>query len=380
MPRRFTILFSSLVLWSLMAGAAQEPAGAPDTQGRRISERIRSLQREADRLAGQQRTLLGDVRKLEIERDLKAGLAQQAAAANAEAQRELQETTDRLSRLELQRLAQLPDVKAQLVDVYKRGRSGYARLLFSARNLREFARASRAVASLTTLNEQRIAEHRRTLDALRKERETFAQRAREQQKKEAEAVQAKAVADRAVAARSELIAQIDTRRDMTAEYMGELQVAYDKLQQQMKGKPDGAPADAVAVPLRPFRGALEWPVPGRLAAQYGQTAGRLGGNTVKNGVEIAATDDAPVRAVHGGTVGFADVFTGFGNLVILDHGGGNYSLYGYLASMGVKQGDRLDSGAEVGRVGRAPGGSPALYFEMRIDGKSVDPVQWLKPR
>jgi septal ring factor EnvC (AmiA/AmiB activator) len=46
----------------------------------------------------------------------------------------------------------------------------------------------------------------------------------------------------------------------------------------------------------------------------------------------------------------------------------------------VKQGDRVDSGAEVGRVGQAPAGPAALYFEMRIDGKSVDPVQWLKPR
>jgi septal ring factor EnvC (AmiA/AmiB activator) len=368
-----------LIAW-LTAGAAQEPASAPDAQSRRISERIRWLQREADRLAGQQRTLLGDVRKLEIERDLKAGLAQQAAEANAQAQRELQDTTDRLSRLELQRLAQLPDMKTQLVDVYKRGRSGYARLLFSARNLREFARASRAVASLTTLSEQRIADHRRTLDALRKERETFAQRAREQQKKEAEAVQAKTAAERAVAARGEMIAQIDSRRDMTAQYVGELQVAYDKLQQQMKGRPDGAPPETVAVPLAPFKGALEWPAPGRIAAQFGQTSGRLGGNAVKNGVEIAASEDAPVRAVHGGTVGFADVFTAFGNLVILEHGGGNYSLYGYLASMGVKQGDRVESGAEVGRVGTAPGGSPALYFEMRIDGKSVDPVQWLKPR
>jgi septal ring factor EnvC (AmiA/AmiB activator) len=66
--------------------------------------------------------------------------------------------------------------------------------------------------------------------------------------------------------------------------------------------------------------------------------------------------------------------------VILDHGGNNYSLYGYLASISAKQGDRIDGGAEIGRVGMAPAGMPALYFEMRIDGRSVDPVQWLKPR
>jgi septal ring factor EnvC (AmiA/AmiB activator) len=342
---------------------------------------MRALQREADRLAGETRTLLGDVRKLEIERDQKASLAQEAAAVTAQAERDLQQTTDRLARLELQKMAQLPDMKAQLVDMYKRGQSGYARLLLGARNLREFARAARAVGSLTTLNEQRIAEHRRTLEALRTERETFARKARDVQKKENDARVAKSAADRAVAARTELISQIDARRDLTAQYVGDLQVAYDRIQQQLKAKPDGGGAsESVAVPLLPFRGALEWPVVGRVTTQFGQGAGRLGGAALRNGIEIAAADDAAVRAVHGGTVGFADAFTGFGTLVILDHGSSNYSLYGYLSSASVKQGDRVESGAEVGRVGQAPGGTSALYFEMRIDGKSVDPVQWLKAR
>ena len=377
MSNRITISLISLVLASFVAAAQEASAPAADAGSRRIADRIRSLQREADRLAGQSRTLLDDVRRLEVERDLKASLAQQAADATTAAERDLQATTDRLSRLELQRMSQLPDMKLQLVDLYKRGQTGYARLLFSARNLREFARATRAIGSLTTLNEKRIAEHRRTLDAVRKERESFAQKAKELQKRQDDAQQTKVAADRAVAARSERIAQIDARRDLTAQYVGELQVAYDRIQQQIKSKGD---ADAVAVPLLPFRGALEWPAGGKVAVQFGQASGRLGGTAVRNGIEIATAEDTPVHAVHGGTVGFADTFNGFGTLVILDHGGMNYSLYGYLSSASVKQGDRIETGAELGRVGTAPGGAAALYFEMRIDGKSVDPVQWLKPR
>ena len=363
----------------VIVSAAQEPSGtASDAQSRRVADRIRALQREAERLAGESRTLLNEVRKLEVERDMRAGLAQQAADATAQAQRDLQQTTDRLSRLELQRLSQVPDMKTQLVDMYKRGRSGYARLLFSARNLREFARATRAVASLAMLNEQRLSEHRQTLDALRKERESFAQKARDLQTREADARQAKTNADRALAAHASRIAQIDTRRDLTAQYVGELQVAYDKLQQQLKAKTDGG--EPVSVPLLPFRGGLDWPVQGRVIQQFGQPSGRLGSTAVRNGIEIAAAEDTPVRAVHSSTVGFADAFSGFGNLVILDHGGNSYSLYGYLASVSVKQHDRVEGGAEIGRVGMAPAGPSALYFEMRIDGRSVDPVQWLKPR
>ena len=87
-----------------------------------------------------------------------------------------------------------------------------------------------------------------------------------------------------------------------------------------------------------------------------------------------------MKAVHGGTVAYADAFTGLGTLVILDHGSSNYSLYGYLGSVGVTTGAMVETGAEIGRVGASPAGPPALYFELRIDGKPTNPVQWLKPR
>jgi septal ring factor EnvC (AmiA/AmiB activator) len=364
---------------ALMAAsaAAQAPPATP-TQGQRITDRIRALQREADRLASEQRTLVGDLRKLEIERDLKAEQAKQAAEQTAAAQEALRQTTDRLSSLELQRLAQLPDMKQQVVDIYKRGRSGYARLLFSARDIREFARAARAIASLARINQKRMEEHQRTLEALRGERTAFAQRARELQAREAVARQARADADRAVAARAARMSEIDSRRDLTAQYVGELQVAYDKIQQQLTAS-EGR-GEAVAVPLLPFRGALEWPTPGKINSRFGQAEGRLGGSAVKNGIEIAATEDLPVKAVHSGTVAYADAFTGLGTLVILDHGSSNYSLYGYLGSVSVQMGEAVETGAEIARIGASPAGPPALYFELRIDGKPTDPVQWLKAR
>ena len=367
------------VTLAFASAGAQEPPASSDAQARRITDRIRALDRESERLAGEARTLVGDLRKLEIERDLKTEQAKQAAGQTAQAEQELRQTTDRLSSLELQRLAQLPDMKQQLVDVYKRGRSGYARLLFGARDVREFARAARAIASLATINQKRLEEHRRTLDALQIERAAFAKRARELQAREAVARQARAEAERAVAARSAKMSEIDSRRDLTAQYTGELQVAYDKIQAQLSSPVEGR-TEAVAVPLLPFRGALDWPAAGRIGSRFGQTEGRLGGSAVRNGMEIASTEDQPVRAIHGGTVAYADAFTGLGTLVILDHGGNNYSLYGYLGSVSVQTGTQVETGAEVGRVGASPAGPPALYFELRIDGKPTDPVQWLKPR
>jgi murein hydrolase activator len=361
-----------LVALGVAIGAA---AQAPDS-ARRVDERIRALQRENEQLARQTQTLVVELRRLEIERDLRVAAAQQAEAAAADARTALERTTARLATIEQQRLAQLPELETQLVDIYKRGRTGYARLIFGAQGLRDFARATRAVAALATINERRVTEHRRTLDALAAERARLERTASELGARETEALGARGAAERAVTARTALIRRIDSRRDLTAQYVGELQVAYDRLQQLAGGRP----GDAVTVPLAPFRGVLDWPAAGKLTGRFGQTSGRLGGTAVRNGIEIAAAEETVVRAVHGGTVGYADVFTGFGNLVIIEHGSNNYSLYGYLGSISVARGTRVESGAELGRVGLAPAGPPALYFEMRIDGRSVDPLQWLKPQ
>jgi septal ring factor EnvC (AmiA/AmiB activator) len=362
----------ALALLLASTAAAQE--------ARRVNERMAALQREAQQLAGEARTLVGDLRALEIERDLQAEREKEAQAASVAAQLALQQATQRVAELETQRASQLPDLKAQLVDIYKRGRGGYARLLLEADSVRDIGRTTRAVAALVHINQQRVEDHRRTIEGLQRERLTLEQRNVELAARETDARTARAAADKAVAARAALIAQIDARRDLNAQLTGELQVANERLQQQLSNLAAGRPADPVAVPLAPFRGALEWPAAGRLTARFGAGANRAGGGTVRNGVEIGAPPGAPVAAVHGGTIAYAEPFSGFGNLVIIDHGANNYSLYGYLASLSVQRGQTVDSGAEVGRVGTAPAGPPGLYFEMRIDGRSVDPVEWLKIR
>ena len=132
--------------------------------------------------------------------------------------------------------------------------------------------------------------------------------------------------------------------------------------------------EPAGLPLRPFRGDLDWPVAGTLARRSASSAGASN----SNGIIIAAAEGSVVSAVHDGVVAFADPFGGFGNLVILDHGSQSFSLYGDLLEMSVKKGARIERGQPVGTVGPAPAGPPELYFELRIDGQSVDPLQWLK--
>src|SRR6185295_3580273 len=114
------------------------------------------------------------------------------------------------------------------------------------------------------------------------------------------------------------------KRDLNAQLAGELLAAQQKLQAALRDLGSGGPAaDAALLPLKPFRGELDWPVAGAQTRRFGR-------GSASNGIEIAAEDGADARAVHDGTVAFAGTFSGFGNLVILDHGSQNFSLYGDL--------------------------------------------------
>ncbi len=361
---------------AVVCAASLTAAQAPDTQARRVDDRVRALQRENEQLAREATTLLTELRKLEIQRELRVQEWRQAEADALEAQQAVARAIERLNVLESEQVDQLPDLRVQLVDVYKRGRSGYARLLFGAADLRDFTRVTRAVAALAAINERRVAEHKRTLQKLTAERAAIESSFEQLRAREVEARDTRRAAERAVFELTAHIGLIDSRRDLTAQYVGELQAAYNRLQQQLTVS--GPPREPVVVPLLPFRGSLDWPASGRLAGRFGQSADRLGGTAARNGIEISLAENSPVRAVHGGTVGLAEPFIGLGNLVVLDHGANNYSLYGYLSAVSVERGSAVEAGAELGRSGSAPAGPPALYFEMRIDGRSVDPLQWLK--
>jgi septal ring factor EnvC (AmiA/AmiB activator) len=119
-------------------------------------------------------------------------------------------------------------------------------------------------------------------------------------------------------------------------------------------------------------------VDGPIASRFGRTpSGRFGTSIVRNGIEVAAAQGTNATAVHEGTVAFAAPFAGFGTLVIVDHGQSAFTLYGHLLDAAVSAGANVSRGASLGRVGLSPSGGAALYFELRIDGRPVDPLQWL---
>ncbi len=130
--------------------------------------------------------------------------------------------------------------------------------------------------------------------------------------------------------------------------------------------------------LSASRGQVPWPTPGRVVLRYGEAPE---GDAIRGGISIAAAPGTAVQAVSRGRVAFADWLRGFGLLVIVDHGEGWMSLYGYCETLLVAEGDWVEAGAQLGTVGTSGGQiEPALHFQLRRNGETVDPQRWLARR
>lgn len=357
----------------LHAQPATDPA---ESAAARVAERIRSLQAEADRLAARSRTVFGDLRKLELERAIAQQVVLRAEATLKKVTTAQQQTAARLRALEAARVAQTPGVTERLVELSKRRKGGYLQLLLAADDVRSFGRLSRGVAAVAELDRVRLATHRRTLAAERAALALVDQERAAVEASQKEARRTRAALDAAVTARNLLIDSLDQQRDLAARYVSELQGAQAEIERTLITA-EAAPAP-LALPFRPFRGDLPWPATGPVISSFGRsTSGRFGTAIVRNGIDVGATEGADARAVHEGRVAFAAPFTGFGVLVIVDHGDSAFTLYGHLSEASVAEGATVKAGDVVGRVGLAPTGGAALYFEVRIDGRPVDPIQWL---
>ena len=133
-----------------------------------------------------------------------------------------------------------------------------------------------------------------------------------------------------------------------------------------------------AEPFADLRGRLNWPLRGKVVVRFGATA--VDGERSSQGVLIAAKDGSEVRAVSHGRVVYADWLRGYGLLLIIDHGEGYLSLYGYNETLLKEAGDWVDAGEVVATSGDSGGRKTAgLYFELRRDGKPIDPAAWMHP-
>lgn len=150
----------------------------------------------------------------------------------------------------------------------------------------------------------------------------------------------------------------------------------ERLLQEVQQAIASIPAPNESQPFASLKNQLPWPVTGKVISGFGDRY--ADGKLKRTGLLIETTDQAQVKAIHYGRVVFANWLRGFGLITIIDHGDGYLTLYGHNSSLFTSPGDWVTAGETIALAGRTGGtDAPALYFEIRYNGKPQNPRRWL---
>ena len=359
-----------------LALASGVPAQSPDGDARllRIRARKDALARDLAKLRGQEKSLLGDVERLELEVRLRGEQLRETQVVLLRTNEQIAQSSRRLEDLEASLATARPALAARARALYKLGELSYLRLLLSVERPSDALRGYRFVSALARRDKEKIAGFRSDLRALETTRAELSVKAQQAAVLRTELARTRSALDADRRKKSELLTSLVEKKEVHTAYLQELEDAEGKLTQLLGGLGQGE----VSLPIAAFRGTLRWPVAGPVRTTFGRHKHpRFETYTVQNGIEIAAAADTPVGAVHEGTVVFADLFRGYGLMVVVDHGDKHHTLYAHLAEARVAPGQRVAAGELLGTVGATSLGGPGLYFEVRREGRPQDPVEWL---
>jgi len=285
----------------------------------------------------------------------------------------------------------------RLVALYKWNATGGVASLWSADDFASFARRREGMARILAQDRALFSKHAR-------EREEFEARKRASEALLAEVSEARREASareekarQRLVERRNMVGLLKRRAEREEKAAAELRDAAAQHEEAIRRLPKSAPAEPRAPAARSrsispgpetaaspggglARGNTARPVAGRTRAGFGrQVDPEFQTQTLRTGIEIAAPAGTPVQAVGPGRVLFAGWFRGYGQMVIVDHGAGDLSVSGYLDEALVAAGDSVALGQPIGTVGETGSASgPGLYFEIRHDGRPVDPALWLE--
>jgi len=373
---------------SAQAGGGDEADAAADADATRPDEEIDSLRAEIaasrERVVAHEREERNLLHLLErIDRGLEK-LREDVEASErraAAAQAEWASVQDRMRAVE----ARLADTRRAMsrraVALYKTGEAGPLRMLFASVDLQEMLWKVSTLGRLLRYDARLVDRFAREEAELRAVEEQAERALAARDAARARLASRSAILQEERAARRELLERVRSDRSQERALLVELERAARALEETLAGLDDtdvpAAALDGSAFERR--RGRLGWPAEGSVRSGFGRVVDAdYQTETFRNGIEIAAAPGESVRAVARGQVRYAGWFRGYGKIVIVDHGGGYFTVSGHLADIYVAVGDLVEAGDTLGSVGDT--GSlrgPSLYFEVRAGSQPLDPAQWL---
>ncbi|MFI5184151.1 MAG: murein hydrolase activator EnvC family protein [Vicinamibacteria bacterium] len=347
---------------------------AEDDRLQKVRERRLALEREVARLRGEEKSLLGDVERLEVEVRLRGEQLRETQLLLQRTNAQLDVTLRKAKELDKTLAAEKPVLAARARELYKLGEVSYLRILLSIDRPSDIFRGYRFVAALARRDKERFATFRADLNALTSTRTELERKTQDALTLRQSLEKARLAQDADRRRKTELLTEIVEKKETNAAYVRELETVESRLRDLLQGLETGD----VAVPLSAFKGSLPWPVAGKVRAPFGKHRHpKFDTYTIQNGIEIGAPLETPVAAVYEGVVVFVDRFKGYGLMVVVDHGGKHHTLYAHLAEASVQVGQKVAAGESLGTTGTGVDGA-GLYFEVRFQGRPEDPAEWLK--
>lgn len=397
---------SWLVWWvifgvSLFAGAATN--SNPEKNLQTIEQQLKEKQAEYQHLTQREQQLLTELNTIEQQMQTYQQQLQEHQTSLEQKVAELKKIEKNLAQLRTASQQKKTLLQKRLQAIYKMGNLGYFTPLLAAASYDNLQQQIKYLHLISEQDQQLIAdvEHDRQNILTQKNALEHQQQEIVQTQKSIEQEQARIEAQKRQ--KDQLLNTLQKEKTQHAEAIARLETSREELEQLIQKLEERTPTPStrVASPtagkdvtlpensaevieaygkyFRSNQGKLLWPVQGKIITTFGNI--KIPGTktyTHYKGVDIQAAKGTPFYAVFKGKVKYADWFKGYGNLIILDHGGNYYTLYAHAEQILVNPGDQVDTRQVLGKVGDTDSVKGAhLYFEVRANGKPEDPQRWL---
>lgn len=371
-----TVLLLALMLVGLApAGPLTPPAKASSSslqqQKRSIDRRKSSIREKLRKLRSQETSLSSQMQDLDTRAaDLQQSLNELTSDLKAR-QQELEALKTRLAELEAELEKRRQMVANRVTTIYMQGELTYLDLLFNAENFREFINRMFYLNLIFEKDEELyngVMEMKLEVAASKlKVESTIAAIAADREKLQLQSMEIKRVRDEKTA----LLRAVSQDKELAERQMRELEEASRQIEAELRNLKGGYSGV--------WKGRFLKPVNGRISSGYGMRPHPVSGiYKMHTGIDIAAPYGTPIKAGGDGKVVSQGWRGGYGNTVIIDHGGGVATLYAHCSRFAVSAGTVVKQGqtiAYVGSTGTSTGNH--VHFEVRIGGKPVDPFSRL---
>ncbi len=377
--KRAAILLTCLALPGLPDSAlAQSDEEKAREQLQQLEKSIKRVTWELSNATSKRGELQRELREAEVQLgELNRDITNTRNAIEQD-EAEQQVLQERVSVLEAARDEQQARIALELRSAWRTGNQGQLKILLNQEQPDTIARAMAYYRYLYGAREDLLTGYRETLTEL------------QQVQSELDATLAKLIAQReqlesqqqslatAQAERKRAVANLNSSIRSKGEQLEKLKADRRELEKLLQAIEEAIVNLKVPDNYQPFasaRGKMPWPVAEKISNHFGKS--RNAGKMRWQGVTIPAKEGTTVRAIHHGRVVYADWLRGSGLLLIIDHGDGYMSLYAHNQSLLRDVGEWVNAGTPIATVGSTGGREKSgLYFEVRRQGKPIDPAKW----